>query len=281
MSEAWKERFVEVNGVRLYVEEGGAGPPIVFLHGYSLDLTYWRPVAEMLRATHRVILYDSRGAGKSSGAVPAYSFAEHAEDLAALLRALGVTRPLLCGHSMGGDIVLQYAVTYPQQPAALIVADAPGPYNLWVGMIGGTALALVYLLGGMLGLAQPQRLALPLFRYLFWSRPFRSSHPEVIEAWKQQLLSCSIADLRSESLALAWREKLTGRLAAIGVPTLLLQGSLDALVAERQMCRYQQHIQGSRLQRIEGSGHMTPNEKPQEFGELVAAFLASLQEPAR
>ncbi len=277
----WKARYVHVNGVRLYVEEAGAGPPIVFLHGFSLDLAYWRPVADLLRARHRVILYDSRGAGRSSGASPHYRFAEHAEDLAGLLRALGVRRPLLCGHSMGGDILLQYAVTYPDIASALVIADAPGAYNLWVGVLGGTLFEFLMWLGKTLGMAQPQKLLLPLLRYLFWSRSFQSSHPEAIAAWKRQCLGCSYDDLMSESLALAWREKLTWRLAAIEVPTLLLRGSLDTLVAERQMRRYERNIEGSRLQTIRGSGHMTPNEKPREFAAMVTAFVASLEGTAR
>src|ERR1051326_77574 len=103
---------ITINGVdTYYTDSGGTGTPVVFIHGLSLDLTYWSPeIGALSGSGYRCIAYDWRGMGQSGGATPQYSMNDLADDLNALIGALNLSNPILCGHSQGGIIALQFAV---------------------------------------------------------------------------------------------------------------------------------------------------------------------------
>jgi len=118
------ERFVERAGVRLAVEETGAGTPVVLLHGLTATRRYVVMGSKALeRSGHRVISYDARGHGRSSPAPAptAYGHEELGRDLDAVLDAFAVRRGVLAGASMGAHTLLWLALHRPERVAALVV----------------------------------------------------------------------------------------------------------------------------------------------------------------
>jgi pimeloyl-ACP methyl ester carboxylesterase len=113
------------DGVALSGEEsggGGAGLPIVLLHGLTATRRYVVMGSRALeRAGHRVIAYDARGHGRSTPAPErsAYGYERLAEDLRAVLDSTGVERALLAGASMGAHTALRFALAHPERVAAL------------------------------------------------------------------------------------------------------------------------------------------------------------------
>ncbi len=105
-------RFVETDGARLYVETAGSGFPLVLVHGFSLDTRMWDDQFEHLAQDYHVIRYDMRGFGQSS--LPTQESYPHGEDLHALLVHLSVEAAYLVGQSMGGECVVDFALTYPE-----------------------------------------------------------------------------------------------------------------------------------------------------------------------
>ena len=125
--------FVETNGIETYYERRGEGPPVVFVHGMALSTTSWAAQVEALADEYTTIAYDVRGHGRTGGSdVETYSVELFAEDLDALLAALGVERPVLCGLSMGGAVAQAYAAAHPEAVAGLVLADTftAGPLPL-------------------------------------------------------------------------------------------------------------------------------------------------------
>lgn len=116
---------VATNGVEMYYERTGEGPPVVFIHGLGWDHRSWRPQMAALEDEYDVMAYDYRGHGETE-APPrrAYSIELLAEDLHALLADVDVERPVLCGHSYGGLIAAEYAIQYPNDVAGIAFADA-------------------------------------------------------------------------------------------------------------------------------------------------------------
>ncbi len=122
-------RFAEIGGARLYFERDdagpGAGPAIVFIHGFALDRRMWDPQFASLSGRRPLLRYDCRGFGASSlpaGASPAgYT---HADDLVALLRTLAIDRADLVGLSMGAQIALEVAAARPEIVNRLVLAGA-------------------------------------------------------------------------------------------------------------------------------------------------------------
>ena len=113
-------------GVTHYYEQAGEGLPLVLIHGAFADARIWHPQWPYFSARYRVMRYDLRGSGRTGpSSLPHYTMATFADDLAALLDALAVESPSLCGLSMGGVIAQAFAVRYPARPKALILASAP------------------------------------------------------------------------------------------------------------------------------------------------------------
>jgi pimeloyl-ACP methyl ester carboxylesterase len=107
-----------------YVQWGGQGPPMIFLHGITANAYCFQAFADDLARDHRVFAYDLRGRGDSDKPESGYGISIHATDLAELIDVLGLDRPVVAGHSMGAFVALYFAVHYPQKLSKLILIDA-------------------------------------------------------------------------------------------------------------------------------------------------------------
>jgi len=117
-----------VNNARLWVEDDGEGPAILFLHGGLGDVRLWEAVVERLRDSFRCIRYDVRFFGRSEAPDEEWSTVD---DSIAVLDALGIARAALVGLSMGGGIALRVAQQHPDRVTAVVhVAGAVGPFEL-------------------------------------------------------------------------------------------------------------------------------------------------------
>lgn len=103
-------------------EVRGSGVPVVFIHGWTQNMSIWDEQVPVFAPKYRVIRYDVRGFGRSTGHVDQTA---QASDLAALLDSLHVQRAALVGLSMGAAIALNFAVTYPDRVGALVLYGAP------------------------------------------------------------------------------------------------------------------------------------------------------------
>jgi pimeloyl-ACP methyl ester carboxylesterase len=119
-------QYLERNGLKLAYKEAGRGaPPLVLIHGLGCDHTHNAPQFAHLSQRHRVIALDLRGHGASDAPAQDYPLADFTEDLAWLCGELGVYKPIIVGHSMGGIIALDLAARYPDLPAAIAMLDSP------------------------------------------------------------------------------------------------------------------------------------------------------------
>ena len=112
-----------VNGVELYYEIHGDGPPLIMLHGgVTPSEMFGAPLAEMARA-HKVIALHARGHGLSADGSEPWSYEVFADDVAALMRHLGIRKASVMGYSSGALVALQAAIRHPQLVDRLIVVS--------------------------------------------------------------------------------------------------------------------------------------------------------------
>ena len=113
--------------VKLYYErEGTAEPPILFVHGWCCDNTFFAPQFDHFKSSHTVVSMDLRGCGRSDRPEAGYDIPTLADDVAWLAGAIGLERPIVVGHSLGAMVAIELAASHPSVPLA-IVADDPGP----------------------------------------------------------------------------------------------------------------------------------------------------------
>ena len=114
-----------VNGVRLFYELTGDGPPLVFVHGSWGDHTIWNLVVPALAERFRVLVYDRRGHGQSERPPGQGSAEEDAADLAALIAHLGLVPAHVVGTSYGASLALRLAIRHPDLARSLAVHEPP------------------------------------------------------------------------------------------------------------------------------------------------------------
>ncbi len=111
------------NGARFHVVTAGEGPPLLLLHGWPEFWLTWKPVMERLAGRYHLIAPDLRGFGDSDKPAGPFGAAEHAQDLVALLDALGLDRVGVVGHDVGGAIMQALARAAPERVAGLFFFD--------------------------------------------------------------------------------------------------------------------------------------------------------------
>ena len=117
------------DGVRLGYEAHGSGEPtLVFVHGWCCDRSHFAPQMERFAAEHRVVALDQRGFGESDRPEQAYTIEGFADDIAFLCTSLGLEKPVVIGHSLGGAVALAVAARHPELPSGLVLCD---PAAFW------------------------------------------------------------------------------------------------------------------------------------------------------
>ena len=119
----------DLGEVRLYYERAGTGTPeLLFISGWCCDHTAFQPQFDHFARTNAVTTFDLRGVGESDQPAGGYSIPELADDAVALCAELGIERPVVIGHSLGGMIAVELGARSPALPAALVLLD-PGPID--------------------------------------------------------------------------------------------------------------------------------------------------------
>ena len=119
--------YADLAELRIYYERAGGGEPeLLFVPGWCCDHTAFRPQFEHFSQAHAVTAVDLRGCGRSDAPEDGYGIPDFADDLAQLCEAVGIEKPVVVGHSLGGMIAVELGARYPALPTALVLVD-PGP----------------------------------------------------------------------------------------------------------------------------------------------------------
>ncbi|MDF1606455.1 alpha/beta hydrolase [Nocardioides sp. YIM 152315] len=261
---SWPVRHADVSGVSIsYLRTGGDKPPAVLLHGLMGSGAGWAPVARLLEPDLDVILPDARGHGRSSVPAAGYRYPDLAADVVGLVQALGLSRPVLVGHSMGG------------MTAALVAARAG------------------HLLRGLV-LVDPTFLSGERQREVHAS-DVAGQHREAIDRGRAALLEDALTrhTRRSRELVeLQVEARLRTSVAAFDVlrppnppyrevvgsldlPTLLVIGDRPVVTLDvaAELAELNPRL---RVEQIDDAGHGLPFDQPERLAERVLAFVRQL-----
>ncbi|HQV68448.1 MAG TPA: alpha/beta fold hydrolase [Thermoflexales bacterium] len=254
-----------INGIDLYYTDIGPQDttPILFLHGFPFDHTMWDQQLIYFPSRVRCIAPDLRGFGQSGYDGPR-SINDMADDMLALLDAIGVKGATVCGLSMGGYIALAMWRKAPQKFAKLVLADTKAPGDTPEGRAARLELAKKVLDGGSSVQADAN------MPKLFAEKNTKSAAAGKIRRLIESQTPKSIA---ATLQALADRADSTPTLATINAPTLVLVGQQDALTPVSDAAFMRDRIKGSQMMIIHDAGHMSPMENYPEFNAALEEFL--------
>jgi sigma-B regulation protein RsbQ len=260
---------VERNNVKLSGRPDG--PTMLFAHGFGCDQHMWRFVAPAFEADHRVVLFDHVGAGESDAS--AYDPARYgtldgyAEDVVEICRELDVTDAIFVGHSVSSMIGVLAAAKAPGRIGRLVLVGPSPRYIDADGYTGGFSRADIEELLESLD-----------SNFLGWSSamaPVIMGNPDRPELGEELTASFCRTDpeIASRFARVTFMSDNRADLARVGVPTLVLQCSEDA-IAPRAVGEYvHREIAGSELVLLSATGHCPNLSAPAETIDAIRAFV--------
>jgi 3-oxoadipate enol-lactonase len=266
-------RGVDVSGGRLAYLEAGAGATVLFVHAFPLTAEMWRAQLETLPPGWRGLALDLRGLGRSAlapGGRAASSMDDHADDLDALLGALGIDSAVVVGLSMGGYVAFALCRRAPHRVRALVLADTRAEADTDEARAKRDGLKRVAREQGAAAVADamvPQLLG----------SSTQKNRPELVEhvrAMVQQNKADGIIDALE---CLKTRPDSRPLLPTLTCPTLIMVGDEDQVttpaMSEAMACA----IRGAAVHVIPGAGHLSNLEQPEAFGRSLNQFLEPLR----
>ncbi len=232
----------KIAGAEIEYAVAGRGPAVLLFHAFPLGLFMWDGQAEALADTHQVIRFDARGFGASPPGGALLTMERIADDGAALLDHLGVSRAVVGGCSMGGYAAFAFVRRHADRLKGLVLQDTRAGADM-PRLLGETT---------------------------------QKEHPEVVARIRERILAASPRGIADALAGLAARADSSPTLREIRVPTLVVCGAEDVLtpVAESEAMR--KAVPGSRLEVIPKAGHLSNLEAPAPYNAALRSFLNGL-----
>jgi len=279
-------RVLTIGNAEIAVHERGQGDrTLVLIHGLGSSMPVWKNNLDALARNHRVIAIDLPGYGKSSKANHDYSMRFFAQAVHAVIREVGATRPVLVGHSMGGQIAMTYALQYPGEVEALVLTSPAGlePFEDGESYWLANAVTPGFTCG-----ADPEAI---------WVRHAQNFHKPPKDAdfmVKDRIAVIGGPDFPdycravSRSVSAMIDGPVAERLDDIEVPVLVLFGDNDQLIPNpilhggntvKLAKKWVKEFEDADLVILEKAGHMAQFEQAVHWNEAVLQFLADHPDP--
>ena len=264
----WLEGDVLTNGIRIHTyraqgKGADSGRSVVLCHGNSDQGRQYGPLARELRDDYDVIMVDARYHGYSEAPRWEEEADSMAHDLAGLIDALALDRPVAGGHSMGAGYVFRAAALYPEMLRAVVLED-PG----WRDRFGDRPLA-------------QRQAAMDRYRELTFEEhraEWQANHPqwtdEMLDLMAETKKLMSPESLRRKWVAVDWKETLV----RIRCPILVFTGdaSMGALVTEDAIAQARELVPALEHVHTPGVGHLIRYDSPEPYTSATKAFLARI-----
>lgn len=262
-----------VNGITLSYQERGRGARnVALLHGFPLDSRMWEQQLAALGDApggYRVVAPDLRGFGQSRSETP-FTIESLADDVHALLSAVGALPTVLVGLSMGGYVALAYAKKYSADLRGLVLVDTKAEGDTTEGKTGRQKMIDLVRKEGSKAVADQMRPKM-------LAKDAAEQRPQQAQALRRNMESCPPKTIEHALAAMRDRPDRSSELSSIKVPTLVVVGESDAITPPDVAQAMSKKIAGAELVTIRGAGHMSPMEQPEQVNRALRAFLERIR----
>jgi len=252
------------NNVNLSAVDKGSGVPLVFVHGFPFSRAVWREQIDAFQSSHRVIAPDLPGFGNSDARPGPATMEQYADDVRALLEQLATGPVVLVGHSMGGYVALAFERRCPEMLRGLVLVGTRAGPDSTEAAAGRRAMADKVKTAGVQAVVEamaPKML------------DGANHDASMMEDVREFMASSTPVGVVGALLGMAGRADATARLAQIVVPTLVITGADDMLVAPEESTKLAEAIPGAQLEVIAHAGHLVAFEQAEPFNRALEGWL--------
>jgi len=274
------ELFAEVNGIRICYEMHGEGNPLILVHGWGGTKEGWFVHIDALSKHFRVITFDNRGAGKSDHPNIPYTMDMYADDIYGLLEFLKIEKTHIIGASLGGMIVLNFILKYPDKVNKVVLMNTwPGFPNEQGPEIYKESKITYYKELEKDPLNTFLKSTKSSFSREFWKKMVENPKRKFFDLWSvedliERDLKSQYTPQDNENAAYAVKgHNVQDRLHEIKSETLILCGAKDRIAPLSVNKKMLEKIPNSTLKVIEDARHSLPLEKTPEVNNILVDFL--------
>lgn len=278
--------FLTVDGVKLSYTDTGQGSPVVLIHGNVVDGDDWNQsgVADLLRQTRRVIIFDRPGYGHSERPQDnIWTAAAQAELIYKAMQQLELEQPFIVGHSWGAIVALELAARYQKDMSGLVLVSG---YYFWslradvvpvtIAALPGIGALLRYTVSPAFGWLLMPLLKRQMFSPAPVAREFKAKFSNAMALRPSTIRAVS----EDGALMIPSVIALSNQYKDITLPVTIMAGDSDKIVFLRQAKKLSACLPNSTLKIIKGAGHMAHYFAPQKVAEAVLALKTrSLPQP--
>jgi len=260
-----KENFIQVDGNKIrYLESGDSKHVLVLIHGLGASAERWSEVIPIFAKQYHVIVPDLIGYGYSDKPVVDYTPEFFTAFLEQFFIALKITRPIIIGSSLGGQIAADYASTHPNKVEKLILVSPAGSMKQSTPALDAYIMAALY---------PNDESAKNVFELMESSGHEVDS--QIVQGFieRMKLPNAKLAFM-STILGLKNSEVITPKLHIIACPTLIIWGSKDPVIPIQYADNFISNIKDCRFFRMDNCGHTPYVQDPETFSSTVLEFIS-------
>jgi pimeloyl-ACP methyl ester carboxylesterase len=257
-----------VGDTEIAYDDVGSGLPVVFLHAFPLNRTMWDPQIGALVGECRCIAIDFRGLGESMGRPP-YTMDRYADDVAGVLDTLQIQRAVIVGLSMGGYVAFALWRRHRERVRAFVLANTRATADTIEAMERRRALIEIAETRGSTGVANMQIAGLV-------GKTTREKRPDIYDATHRMIAQAPPCGVIGGLEALIARPDSTATCGTMDVPVMVVTGDEDVITPPSEARLLASAIRASRVEVLQGAGHLSNLERPAAFNTVISEFLASL-----
>ncbi len=280
--------MVEVNGVNLFQSDIGAGQSVVLVHGIGGDYRSWSSQVDALSREYRVLTYSRRMSfpNQNRGDILTDTIANNSEDLAELIKKLGIAPVHLVGHSLGGFVAAYFASQHPEMLRSLVLVEPAVSGILLTNPNSRLQLLIFFLSHPSTAIAAANfsvgaKRAIKILKENGDSKKAAQIFVDTIqntqgafdrfpEEFRKIVTDNANTILDVDIPPPQFTKEDTRR---ISTPTLLIKGETSHKILRVITFNLSRYIPNSKLVSIGGSGHFPQIEKPEEFNSILKDFL--------
>lgn len=255
---------LKVNNIELYYETTGQGQNILFIHGLGSSTRDWEMQIPTFSKNYQTITFDLRGHGQSQKPSGPYSMSLFAKDTADLIKSLGIAPVHVVGISLGGMIAFQLAVDYPELIKRLVIVNS-GPEVVVRTLKDRWQVFLRFAIVRLLGM---RKMGEVLSKRLFPNDEHAVIRQMFVERWAENDIRSYLNTLRA---IVGW--SVADKIHTINLSTLVVAADGDYTPVSAKEA-FVPKMGNAELIVIQDSRHAVPVEKPEEFNQIVSAFLS-------